>query len=294
MHRSLDDAVRDIWGQNVTIQEKKSVSGGDINDSYHLLLSNGDNAFLKINKQAADNFFTAEANGLKAMGETGANVPQVLAYGNMADGAKFLLLSYERGNRQTADYEVLLGQMLARMHRADTESFTPNGAFGFYEDNFIGATRQINTPKSCWADFFRDERLGAQMKLASSYFDKADRQLCQRLLDRLPDFLTEPSFPSLLHGDLWSGNVMPDRYGKPMLIDPAVYVGNHEADIAMTELFGRFAPKFYDAYHEIIPPEPGYTDRRDIYNLYHLLNHLNLFGGSYLPSVKRILKRYAG
>ena len=293
MQRSLEDAVKDIWGQKVTIQRKQSVSGGDINDAYRLLLSNGDDAFLKINSRAADSFFTAEANGLRAMRETGANVPKVLACGNMEDGAKFLLLSYERGNRR-ADHEALLGQMLARMHRANTGQFTQCGTFGFYEDNFIGAARQINTPKSGWAEFFRDERLGVQMKMAAPYFDKTDRQLCQRLLDRLPDFLTEPSFPSLLHGDLWSGNVMPDRHGRPMLIDPAVYVGHHEADIAMTELFGGFAPEFYEAYHEIIPPESGYTDRRDIYNLYHLLNHLNLFGGSYLSPVRRILKRYAG
>ena len=293
MQRSLEDAVKDIWGQKVTIQRKQSVSGGDINDAYRLLLSNGDDAFLKINSRAADSFFTAEANGLRAMRATGANVPKVLACGNMADGAKFLLLSYERGTRR-ADHEALLGQMLARMHRANTEQFTQCGTFGFYEDNFIGAARQINTPKSGWAEFFRDERLGVQMKMAAPYFDKTDRQLCQRLLDRLPDFLTEPSFPSLLHGDLWSGNVMPDRHGRPMLIDPAVYVGHHEADIAMTELFGGFAPEFYEAYHEIIPSESGYTDRRDIYNLYHLLNHLNLFGGSYLSPVRRILKRYAG
>ena len=106
--------------------------------------------------------------------------------------------------------------------------------------------------------------------------------------------MIEPKFPSLLHGDLWSGNAMPDRKGKPMLIDPAVYVGHHEADLAMTELFGGFPSTFYNAYYEIIPKESGYEDRRDIYNLYHLLNHLNLFGKSYLASVRRILRHYVG
>ena len=294
MYQRLEDAVRDIWGEDVAVQSRQSVSGGDINEAYHLLLSNGEDAFLKLNSKAADNFFTAEAHGLKAMAEAGANVPQVLACGKAAEGTKFLLLGYEKRSRPTKGYWSLLGQMLANMHSANTEHLAGGKMFGFYEDNFIGATRQTNSPKSGWVEFFREVRLGAQMHLASHYFDKGDRHLCQRLLDRLGDFLTEPKYPSLLHGDLWSGNVMPDRNGHPMLIDPAVYVGHHEADLAMTELFGGFSPEFYDAYHERVPKESGYVDRRDIYNLYHLLNHLNLFGGAYLTSVRRILKRYAG
>ena len=131
------------------------------------------------------------------------------------------------------------------------------------------------------------------MELADGYFDKDDRQRCQNLLDNLDNYLVEPEFPSLIHGDLWSGNVMPDQNGSPMLIDPAVYIGHHEADIAMTELFGGFSPEFYDAYHEIIPKESGYVERRALYNLYHLLNHLNLFGRSYLSAVRRILKHYS-
>ena len=294
MYQSLEEAVRDIWGREARIQSRRSVSGGDINEAYLLLLSNGKEAFLKLNSNAADNFFTAEAHGLEAMGEAGANVPKILAAGNTSEGARFLLLNYEKASCPARDYWPLLGEMLAGMHLANTERFVEGGVFGFREDNFIGATVQKNNPKPGWIEFFRDARLGVQMKLADRYFDKSDRNLCRRMLDHLGDFLLEPKFPSLLHGDLWSGNVMPDRDGHPMLIDPAVYVGHHEADLAMTELFGGFAPAFYDAYHERIPKEPGYADRRDIYNLYHLLNHLNLFGSSYLASVRRILKRYAG
>ena len=293
MYGDLEETIRNIWGQGVKIKKRQPVSGGDINESYHLLLSNGEEAFLKLNRKATDNFFTAEAHGLKAMKAVGANVPSSLAHGKTTDGGKFLLLNYEKSSRPSGDYWTLLGSMLANMHHASTENFTKGGVFGFYEDNFIGVTKQINTPQSGWITFFRDARLGAQMKLANHYFDKEDRHLCQQLLDRLGDLLIEPKFPSLLHGDLWSGNVMPDKNGKPMLIDPAVYVGHHEAELAMTELFGGFSAAFYDAYHNIIPKEPGYADRRDIYNLYHLLNHLNLFGGSYLVSVKRILNRYA-
>ena len=294
VYHDLAEAVKDIWGQSVKIKSRQSVFGGDINESYHLLLTNGEEAFVKINRKAKEDFFRAEANGLAAMGNAGANVPKVLGYGKTADGAMFLLLDYEKNTFKANDYWSLLGQMLANMHQSDTAKFAKNGIFGFCEDNFIGLTEQINCPKSDWTEFFRDARLGTQMKLADHCFDKNDRERCQHLLDRLGDFLTNPKYPSLLHGDLWSGNVMTDRNGRPMLIDPAVYVGHHEADLAMTELFGGFSSAFYGAYYEIIPKDPGYEDRRDIYNLYHLLNHLNLFGGSYLASVRRILKKYMG
>jgi fructosamine-3-kinase len=173
------------------------------------------------------------------------------------------------------------------------ETITGNSRFGFSADNYIGQTRQKNTGTDSWIEFFRNSRLKVQMELAAGYFDKDDRQRCQNLLDNLDNYLVEPEFPSLIHGDLWSGNVMPDQNGSPVLIDPAVYIGHYEADIAMTELFGGFSPEFYDAYHEIIPKESGYAERRDLYNLYHLLNHLNLFGRSYLTAVRRILKRYS-
>lgn len=289
MYHNLNDVVKDIWGQGVSIQNKQPVSGGDINEAYHLSLSNGEEAFLKINRKAGEIFFRAEANGLTAMRDAGANVPKVLGYGE-----GFLLLVYDKSSFKANDYGTLLGQMLANMHLADTKEFVKSGVFSFYEDNFIGATVQINSPKSSWVKFFQNTRLGVQMKMADRYFDKDDKKRCQLLIDRLRDLLIEPKFPSLLHGDLWSGNAMPDRNGNPMLIDPAVYIGHHEADIAMTELFGGFPSTFYNAYYEIIPKESGYEDRRDIYNLYHLLNHLNLFGNSYLASVRRILKHYVG
>ena len=293
VYQSINEAIQDIFDSDVTIEGRRPVSGGDINDAYRILLSNGEEAFLKLNANAKDNFFRAEVHGLAALREAGANVPKVLGYGNSSAGEKFLLLSYESSSCPLKDYWSILGQYLANMHRANTEKFTKDSTYGFYEDNFIGATPQKNKPQSKWIEFFRDERLGVQMKLADRYFDKEDRRLSRRLLDNLEEFLIEPEFPSLLHGDLWNGNVMPDSRGKPMFIDPAVYVGHHEADLAMTELFGGFSLRFYETYHEIIPKQPEYSNRRDIYNLYHLLNHLNLFGGSYLASVRRILKRYA-
>ena len=153
--------------------------------------------------------------------------------------------------------------------------------------------RQINTPHESWITFFRDCRLLPQLQAASRFFDAADFRKITWLLDHLADFLTEPDCPSLLHGDLWAGNVMTGNDKRAWLIDPAVSVGHAEADIAMTELFGGFPAAFYGAYQEAGILQPDYRQRRDLYNLYHLLNHLNMFGGGYLPSVKRIVERYA-
>lgn len=178
------------------------------------------------------------------------------------------------------------------MHRANTAEFTPGGVYGFCGDNFIGARPQANTAHESWISFFRDCRLEPQFRSAESYFDRGDRKKTGRLLDRLGDFLVEPERPSLLHGDLWSGNFLTGNDGRAWLIDPASYVGHAEADIAMTELFGGFSRTFYDAYKETGLLQPGYGRRRNLYNLYHLLNHLNMFGGSYLFPVKRIIGEY--
>ena len=291
---SLDEAIRDIFGENAGIKSRTPIHGGDINDAYCITLANGDEAFLKTNVRAKEDFFAAEAAGLAALKTAGANTPDVLGWGKMADGGGFLLLNYVRSSKKCSAYWEELGHMLARVHQADTASIVPGGIYGFSRDNYIGHTRQVNRPGDGWVDFFRERRLGFQMRLASSYFDREDIARCGYLLDHLGKYLEEPGHPSLLHGDLWCGNVMADEDGRAMLIDPAAYVGHHEADLAMTELFGGFSPRFYDEYHETAPREPGYDDRREIYNLYHLLNHLNLFGVSYLSSVRRVLKKYAG
>ena len=173
------------------------------------------------------------------------------------------------------------------MHRAPGFSL-----FGWKSDNYIGAGKQKNTQNSKWIPFFRDCRLAPQFKSAQHYFDSVDRKHIARLLDHLDEYLSEPQHPSLLHGDLWSGNFITGPDGKAWLIDPAVYVGHAEADLAMTKLFGGFNSRFYGAYNEVNRIDKSYHDRRDLYNLYHLLNHLNLFGVGYLSEVKRILMRY--
>ena len=153
-------------------------------------------------------------------------------------------------------------------------------------------TKQSQYCEMSSISFFREQRLAPQFKAADSYFIKEDRAKITKLLDNLDRFLIEPEQPSLLHGDLWSGNVMCGSDGKAMLIDPACYIGHREADLAMTELFGGFPQSFYDAYKEAFPLQPGYEERRDLYNLYQLLNHLNLFGPTYLEPVLSIISEY--
>lgn len=290
---SLDEAIAEIFGDDLRIVGKARVYGGDINQSYKLTLSDGSTVFMKTNAVKNLPFFEAEANGLEALRQTGSiGVVKVIGIGADKD-MSFLLLEYLKGAAKLERYWEVFGRELAELHRAKCGQITPNGRYGFYEDNFIGATPQKNTPMMSWVDFFRENRLLVQIKMAERYFDPKTRRGFTRLLDNLDSYLCEPECPSLIHGDLWSGNSSPGPDGKAWIYDPAAYVGHHEAELAMTELFGRCPEEFYRAYSEVTPIDSGYRERRELYNLYHLLNHLNLFGGSYLGSVKQILSRYA-
>lgn len=268
------------------------MSGGDINRAYALRLSDGSRLFMKANRKENADFFRAEAEGLGALKSAGAiSVPGVIARG-VDDNESFLLLEYiEEGRRSPAASEEL-GRRLAQLHMADTAAYVPGGRYGFLHDNYIGAGFQCNEPADSWTDFFIERRLRPQFERASYYWDIGERKRIDRFLDRVDRYLAEPERLSLLHGDLWAGNYMIDSSGEPWLIDPAAYVGHAEADLAMTELFGGFDRRFYDSYRETAGIDPGYADRKDLYNLYHLLNHLNLFGGSYLYSVLSIVRRY--
>ena len=287
---SLQDALRDLFGAGVKASNR--ILGGDINDAYELILTTGERVFMKSNMKSDSSFFTAEAEGLAAIAQTGMiGTPRVLGCGGDS-GRTFLLLEFIEGKSRISDYWETFGRQLAKMHMAQTKKYVTGGAYGFNRDNYIGYSKQINTPHSDWIGFFRDCRLDVQFRMAEKYFDAAECKRINSLLDRLDNLLIEPEHPSLLHGDLWSGNFMTGADGKAWLIDPAVYVGHAEVDIAMTELFGGFSEKFYSAYREVALMQPGYEDRRDLYNLYQLLNHLNMFGGSYLSSVRRIMGRY--
>lgn len=288
---SLNSALKGIYGEDTEILRRRPVSGGDINRAYRLDLSNGDSLFMKENYAENLSFFIRECEGLEAIRMTAAiSVPKALAYG--LDGkSAFLLMECVEQGRSIADFYEDFGRRLYGMHRADCASFVIGGNYGFLNDNYIGAGYQDNTPEDSWKDFFRNRRLLPQIRRAEGYFDAADRKKLDRLLQKLDDILEEPEKKALLHGDLWSGNYMCGPEGRAWLIDPAVYVGHPEADIAMTELFGGFPAAFYKGYFGGKKPK-AYEDRRDIYNLYHLLNHLNLFGGSYYGSVMRIVYHY--
>lgn len=289
---SLSAAIADLYGEAVRITEKTPVSGGDINAAYALTLSDGTRLFLKANRRENLDFFRAETEGLEAIRTTGTiATPEILGFGTDGESA-FLLLELVESKRKSEGFFERFGQCLAAMHQADTESFVSGGRYGFAHDNYIGAGPQKNEPRDSWIDFFRDCRLAPQFARADHYFSGSDHARIERLLDRLPELLIEPERPSLLHGDLWGGNFMAGPDGEAWLIDPAAYVGCHEADLAMTELFGGLPREFYTSYTQAFPLQPGYADRRDLYNLYHLLNHLNLFGAGYLSSVRGILGRY--
>lgn len=290
-YNSLAGALVDIFGNSVAITETDRLSGGDINKAYGLKLNTGDKIFMKANAKTNAAFFTAEAAGLSAIASTKAiSTPKIICTGTDDGedvGYSFLLLEFIKSSGKIKTYWETFAQELAAMHKADVGK-----EFGFSQDNFIGARPQQNTPASSWISFFRDQRLAPQFEAADSYFTAADREKITKLLDNLDRFLIEPEQPSLLHGDLWSGNVMCGSDGKAMLIDPACYVGHREADLAMTELFGGFPQSFYDTYKEAFPLQPGYEERRDLYNLYQLLNHLNLFGPTYLEPVLSIVGEY--
>jgi protein-ribulosamine 3-kinase len=269
----------------------RSVGGGSINRSYKIPALDGAVYFLKTNHASALDMFHAERDGLRELEVADAiRVPRVLAAAVAGETAYLLMECLDlRGKSATAGLR--LGSLLAKQHwhtRAD---------YGWHRDNTIGSTPQVNGWDDDWVRFFGHKRLGYQLELAvANGFDTGRggnlRERGARLMQQLPDFFADyrPE-PSLLHGDLWGGNwgVMPD--GQPVIFDPAVYYGDREADIAMTRLFGGFGPEFLEAYNKAWPLDVGFEHRCDLYNFYHVLNHLNLFGGGYLRQVSDMLDR---
>jgi fructosamine-3-kinase len=263
------------------------VEGGDINDAARV--ETGDaRYFVKWNTAPLPRMFEAEARGLQLLTDAHAlRIPRVVA---LIDQPPALVLEWiDLGVNKQAAAEAL-GRGLAQQHRSTAP------AYGLDHDNTIGSNPQRNTPARSWLEFYREQRLGAQRDLAQQrgYLTPDRARRLDRVMNQLDRWIDESVVtPALLHGDLWGGNALIDAQGQPVLIDPAVYYGDREAEIAFTELFGGFGARFYAAYHEAWPLDRGYIDRRDLYNLYHLLNHLNLFGEGYGGSVDAILRRYA-
>ncbi len=289
---SFDEVINKVYGEGMTVLGRRRVSGGDINEAYLVWLADGRKVFLKENAKANVDFFAAEVEGLAAILATGAiGAPKAETYGTYGDRS-FLLMEYLEPGDVAKDKWERFGHALADMHRADTTALFPEKKYGFPRDNYIGAGEQKNAGKDSWVEFFRDCRLLPQLERARKALLPEDIRRIERLMEHLDEHLVEPEQPSLLHGDLWGGNFLTGPDGQAWLIDPATYVGCAEADIAMTELFGGFSGAFYSAYRESGLLMSGYEDRRDIYNLYHMLNHLNLFGGSYLLAVKKMIARF--
>lgn len=260
------------------------LAGGDTCQAYRLETRNSV-FFVKLSSSLKEESFAAEAAGLDELAAVGAaRCPRPLLHGHIAD-ITFLVLEHIRISRQGND--AVLGSALAQIHRHTAHEY------GWDRGNTIGRTPQDNRRTSDWATFWRDRRLLPQLKLAAqSAAPKSLLDLGERLLAEIPALLRghRPE-PSLLHGDLWGSNHGYDDTGRPVLFDPAVYYGDRETDIAMTQLFGGFGADFLDAYHEAWPLPCGHEQRRDLYNLYHVLNHYNLFGASYAGQASRMIDR---
>ncbi|PTX55295.1 fructosamine-3-kinase [Melghirimyces profundicolus] len=295
LKESAEEALRQKAGDPGPILHARSVTGGDIGEAFRLETKEN-RYFFKYRDKAPAGLFTAERQGLEALARGGGpvRIPTVIDHrGPEQTGVGWILMNWlEPENASSGpDPAEALGQGLAAIHCLSSSSF------GWESDNFIGLLPQRNTPHGSWTEFYREQRLRPQMEIARKQNRLPSRRerMLTRLMDRLDRWLDIPSIrPALLHGDLWGGNWMIGPGGLPCLIDPAVYYGHGEVDLAFSELFGGFPTRFYDAYREICPALPGYEDRKPLYQLYYLLVHLNLFGETYGSEVDRVLMRYAG
>ncbi len=269
--------------EQTRIAARQPLAGGDICETEMITTEDGREFCIKQQPAAPDDFFACEAAGLQALRENGSvRVPEVYGVSQ-----SFIVMEYIAPGGKGGDYWPNLGAELAHLHSA------PAPYFGFHHNNYCGRTLQPNSRYDNGHDFFCRERLIYQGKLAleQGYLSNEELEDLGKLCERLPELIPEQA-PALLHGDLWSGNIHSDVHHRPVLLDPACYWGWPEADIAMTRLFGGFPESFYQGYQQVRSLEPGWQGRTPIYNLYHLLNHLNLFGSSYHPSVTNILDHY--
>ncbi len=268
------------YGMVVSI---KRVGGGCINDGAILETESGQSFFVKTNASAPPDMFPREAEGLQALNvEDGPHVPQVY----QAE-ANYILLENLQPAPRKGDYWPIFGRQLASLHRHTRDRF------GFHHDNYIGSTPQKNPWTEDGYEFFAQHRLLYQAQLGRdrNRLSSGDVKKIAYVAHHLEKWVPQQE-ASLIHGDLWSGNATTDQDGAPAIIDPAAHYGWAEAELAMTNLFGAFPNRFYQAYQETRPLDPGFRERFPIYNLYHLLNHVNLFGGGYLSQVRSVLAKY--
>ena len=289
MHELLRTALEDELA--APIADVRRVGGGSINEAAVVTTTDG-RFFVKWNRHPIPDQFDREAEALDALRGSGTSlvIPAPVARRRPAGTVPaFLVLEYLEPGRRVADFDERLGRGLAELHRASAERF------GFAHDNYCGATPQPNTWEDDWVAFYRDHRLGFQVELAAKkrHVSGSDRDVYDRLLDRLGELLdAEGEVPALIHGDLWSGNLHVAPDGRPSIIDPAAYYGHREAELGMMSLFGGFSSRVYAAYDELYPLREGWRERLPLYELYHVLNHYNLFGGGYGAQAVSIARRF--
>lgn len=286
MNNKIMAAAIEATGDTSPIQTVRTVSGGDINEAFYAATTESQ-YFVKINRAAEGDFFYFEAEGLKLLQATETlAVPAVYFHGEKDNAAVLVLEWIEGGSSATTEEE--LGHGLAAMHQ------TYGQAFGLNVDNYIGTMKQPNGWHDDWLSFLRDKRLGWQASVAEEKgrLTAKRRRRIDRLFSRLDEWIPSEVQPSTLHGDLWGGNWLVGPGGRPYLIDPAVFYGHFEFELAFTELFGGYSPRFYEAYREVQAISADYEERRALYQLFYLLVHLNSFGEMYGPSVDRVLKTY--
>lgn len=287
----IPDPVRQQVQQKLDarIEDIRSVSGGSINRAAKLRLSDGRDCFLKWNTTAEPDMFVKEKKGLNllASADTDLRIPEVFGTGTTTEGTGFFIQEFVREGTSQPGSPEQFGRALAVLHQHRDQQF------GLDHDNYIGRLPQSNRRHGHWTDFFIEERIKPQLRMAADAGKLGSGAVARftSLYQQLPDiFPDEP--PGLLHGDLWGGNFFYDRKGRATIYDPAVYYGHREIELAFTHLFGGFSNAFYASYEETYPLEPGFPGRKDIYNLYPLLVHTNLFGGSYARRVEAIVNRF--
>jgi fructosamine-3-kinase len=284
---SIQKHIQQSLGQKVT--STTSVSGGSINRAAKITLDNGESCFLKWNNSADPDMFRKEQKGLELLksADTTLRVPDVLATGVTKHGTGFLLQEFITEGHSKPDSAKQFGKALAALHNHHKDRF------GLDHDNYIGKLPQSNTWHDDWIDFFVKERMQPQLKMATDTGKLGSDTVAhfESMYKKLPDIFPDGP-PSLLHGDLWGGNYFFDENGRPTIYDPAVYYGHREIELAFTHLFGGFSTAFYRAYEKVYPLEPGFNQRKEVYNLYPLLVHTNLFGGSYARQVEGIARQF--
>ncbi|MDM9385598.1 fructosamine kinase family protein [Chlorogloeopsis sp. ULAP01] len=284
MWTEIDAHISQVSGEKFCSSQRRSIGGGCINQGY-AVFDGKRTYFVKLNQVSQAAMFEAEALGLQQMFDTNTiRIPKPICWGTAGNSCYLVLEWLEIGSGNTKSWEEM-GRNLAAMHKTTSQQ-----GFGWEINNTIGSTPQINTWTSDWAEFYAKHRLGYQFQLARRRGGRFTQ--AEELLAAIPELLEghNPQ-PALVHGDLWGGNAGFSVQGEPVIFDPATYFGDREVDIAMTELFGGFPAAFYRGYNEIFSLDEGYEKRKTLYNLYHIVNHFNLFGGGYESQANSAIAR---